>query len=57
MKTIASIFLLLTPLAAQLPRISNASLQGRPVNGELKADFDGTLAALTGAAWFGYSVP
>ncbi len=44
MKTIASIFLLLTPLAAQLPRISNASLQGRPVNGELKADFDGTLA-------------
>ena len=57
MKIITGILLLVTPLAAQLPRLTHANLQGRAVSGDPRADFDRSLAAQSGAAWFGYGVP
>jgi hypothetical protein len=56
MKHLAAFVILLAPLAAQQPRVSNGRVETRAVT-SLQSDFKTIVASLPAPAWIGYAVP
>ncbi len=56
MRHFAVFLILLAPLAAQQPRVSNGRVDSRPVSA-LERDFKAIVGSTAGPAWIGYAVP